>query len=154
MGKGFMLRPLIRSEMSISEKVLEELEADAKLRRRFAELLVSDPEVRLAVINAVLAGVATKEDVRELRAGVRAEISQLRAEINQLRREMSQLRAEVRAEISQLRSEVRAEVNQLGGEVGQLRAEVRSNFRWTIGVMLTIWGATVIPILLRLIGAI
>jgi len=35
-----------------------------------------------------------------------------------------------------------------------LRREVHSNFRWTVGLIITVWGATVIPILLKLIGAI
>jgi hypothetical protein len=45
-------------------------------------------------------------------------------------------------------------MTQLRREIAQLRDEMHSNFKWTIGVVLTIWGATVIPILLRLIGAI
>jgi hypothetical protein len=46
------------------------------------------------------------------------------------------------------------DVKELRSEMTQLRDEMHSNFKWTIGVVLTIWGATVIPILLRLIGAI
>ena len=99
---------------SLGEKVLDEIEADKRLRKRLAELLVTEPDVRLALINAVLTDIARKEDIRELRS------------------EMSQLR----------------------GEMSQLRAEVSSNLRWTIGTILTIWGATVIPVLLRLIGII
>ncbi len=113
---------------SLGEKLVDELEANMKLRKRLAELLVTEPDIRLVLINAVLANVATKEDIRELRG----EINQLRAEINQLR----------------------GEINQLRSEIGHLREEMYSNFKWTIGIVLTIWGATVIPILLRLIGAI
>jgi len=108
---------------SLGERVLDELETDIKLRRRLAELLIREPDLRLALMNAALATVATREDIRELRA-----------EINQLRAEMNQLRNEVKEEIN------------------QLRGEISSNLRWTIGTMLAIWGATVIPILLRLIG--
>ena len=99
---------------SIAEKVVEELEADLRLRKKLAELLITEPDIRLTFINAVIADVAKKEDIRELRN----------------------------------------EINQLRGEINQLRSEMSSNFRWTIGIILTIWGATVIPILLRLIGAI
>jgi len=115
---------------SLGERVLDELETDIKLRRRLAELLIREPDVRLVFVNAALATVATREDIRELRA-----------EMNQLRAEMNQLRAEMKEEINQLRN-----------EINQLRAEMSSNLRWTIGTMLAIWGATVIPILLRLIG--
>jgi hypothetical protein len=58
--------------------------------------------------------------------------------------------AQLRGEIAQLRGEI----SQLRGEIDQIRREMYSNFKWTIGIILTIWGATVIPILLRLIGAI
>jgi len=102
---------------SLGERVLDELETDIKLRRRLAELLIREPDVRLVLVNAALATVATREDIRELRA------------------------------------EMRGEINQLREEISQLRAEMSSNLRWTIGTMLAIRGATVIPILLRLIGA-
>jgi len=88
---------------------------------RLAELIVSEPDVRLFMINSILPDVAKKEDIRDLKS----EIAQLRNEITQLR-----------------------------GEMAQLRNEMHSDFKWTIGIILTIWGATVIPILLRLIGAI
>jgi hypothetical protein len=99
---------------SLGEKVLEEIGADKKLKIRLAELIISEPDVRLFIINSLFPNVTTKEDVKELRS------------------EMTQLRK----------------------EIAQLRDEIHSNFKWTIGVVLTIWGATVIPILLRLIGAI
>ena len=104
--------------MSLAERVIEEFEGNIRLRKRLAELLVVEPDIRLTIINAVLAEIATKKD------------------------------------ISELRNEVKAEVNQLRAEIGELRREINSNFRWTIGVVITVWGAAVIPILLKLIGAI
>jgi hypothetical protein len=53
-----------------------------------------------------------------------------------------------------LRVEVDQKITQLREEINQLREEMHSDFKWVIGTVLTIWGATVIPILLRLIGAI
>ena len=97
--------------MSLAEKLIKEFEENVKLRKRLAELLVSEPDVRLVLINAVIADVATKRDIENLR--------------NELRR-----------------------------EINELRREVHSNFRWTVGLIVTVWGATVIPILLKLIGAI
>ena len=102
----------------MAERLLGELEADPRARRRLAELLVAEPDVRLAMINAIIADVATRRDLAELRSELKGDIEALRAEI------------------------------------AQLRAEASSNFRWIIGAILAIWGATVIPILLRLIGAI
>jgi hypothetical protein len=108
-------------QASLGERVIDEIGADKRLKMRLAELIISEPDVRLFMINSILPDVAKKEDIRELRS-----------EIAQLRGEMAQLR----------------------GEIAQLRSEMHSNFRWTIGIILTIWSATVIPILLRLIGAI
>jgi len=115
--------------MSLAERLLEELEADPRARKRLAELLVTEPDVRLAMINAIIADVATKRDLAELRA-------------------------ELKGDINALRSELKGDIDALRAEIGQLRAEASSNFRWIIGTILAIWGATVIPILLRLIGAI
>jgi polyhydroxyalkanoate synthesis regulator phasin len=99
---------------SLAERVINEIEADKRLRKRLAELLVTEPDVRILMINSIIADVAKKEDIRELRG----------------------------------------EINQLREEINQLREEMHSDFKWIIGTVLTIWGATVIPILLRLIGAI
>ena len=97
--------------MSLAEKLIKEFEENVKLRKRLAELLVSEPDIRLVLINAVISDVATKKDLSELR-------------------------------------------NELKSEISELRGEVHSNFRWTVGLIVTVWGATVIPILLKLIGAI
>jgi uncharacterized coiled-coil DUF342 family protein len=149
---------------SLAERVINEIEADKRLRKRLAELLVTEPDVRILMINSIIADVAKKEDIRELRGEInqlRGEISQLRGEMNQLRGEMNRLRVEVDQKITQLRGEMkheitqlRGEINQLREEINQLRKEMHSDFKWVIGIILTIWGATVIPILLRLIGAI
>jgi len=140
--------------MSLAEKLIKEFEENVKLRKRLAELLVSEPDVRLALINAVIADVATKKDLNELRNELRGEISKVREE---LRGEISRVREELRGEIGELRGEMnglRGEISELRREINELRREVHSNFRWTVGLIVTVWGATVIPILLKLIGAI
>ena len=147
--------------MSLAERLIKEFEENVKLRKRLAELLVSEPDVRLALINAVIADVATKKDLNELRNELREEISkvreELRGEIGGLRGEISKVREELRGEIGELRGEInglRGEIGELRGEINGLRREIHSNFRWTVGLIVTVWGATVIPILLKLIGAI
>jgi ubiquinone biosynthesis protein COQ9 len=94
------------------------LKSDRDALRELAAAVVSEPELRLAVINAVLADVATKHDISQLREEMRSEISQLRQEISQLRR------------------------------------DVNVNFRWTVGLIIAIWGTTVIPLLMRMAGII
>jgi len=115
--------------MSLAEKLIKEFEENVRLRKRLAELLISESDIRLALINAVIADVATKKDLNELRN-------------------------ELRGEISKVREELKGEIGELRGEIGELRREVHSNFRWTVGLIVTVWGATVIPMLLKLIGAI
>ncbi len=106
-----------------AREVVDLFEKDESARKRLAELLVSEPDVRLAIINAVLRDVATKSDIQELRKELKGDINELRGEISELRKEIS-----------------------------DLRKEMSSNFRWTIGVIITVWGATAIPILLKLAG--
>ncbi len=63
--------------------IVELFEKDAKARKRLAELLVSEPDVRLAMINAILRDVATKHDIENLRNEFKQDIEKLRAEFRQ-----------------------------------------------------------------------
>ena len=78
-------------QSSLAERFLEELEANKKLKIRLADIIASDPEVRLYIQNSILPDVARKEDIKELRA----EMAQLRVEISQLRTDIAQLRKEM-----------------------------------------------------------
>jgi len=83
--------------VSIAEKLIEELEKDPKIRRRLAELMVADSEVRLAIINAVLADVATKSDLEkleeELRNEIRREVGRLEERISALENRVNSIEA-------------------------------------------------------------
>jgi hypothetical protein len=39
-------------------------------------------------------------------------------------------------------------------EISQLRRDMSTNFRWTIGLIIGIWGTTVIPLLMKMAGII
>jgi len=109
--------------MSLSAgEIVRLLKSDKYALRELAVAVASEPELRLAVINAVIADVATKQDLQ-------------------------QLRQELKGEIAQLRQELR-------GEIAQLRREMNTNFRWTIGLIIGIWGTTVIPLLMKMAGVI
>ena len=167
--------------MSLSAgEIVRLLKSDRDALRELAVAVASEPELRLAVINAVLADVATKQDIQQMRQELKGEMAQLRQE---LREEISQLREETKKEIAQLRQHVDGEISKLMGEIAQLRQHVDSeisqlrqeiaqmrqhvdseisqlrrdmntNFRWTVGLIIAVWGTTVIPLLMRLAGVI
>jgi chromosome segregation ATPase len=128
------------------EEIVKRIVSDKGALKDLIYHIVSDPEMRMAVISAVLTEVATKQDVRDLRQ----EMNQLRTEMNQLRQEMNQLRAEMDARFG----EVRREINDLRREINDLRREMRSLIRWTITAILIVWGSTVLPVMMRLAGII
>jgi len=80
--------------VSIGEKLIEELEKDPKIRKRLAELMVTDSDVRLAIINAVLADVATKSDLEKLEERLRSEIQR---EVRRLEDKISALENRISA---------------------------------------------------------
>jgi DNA repair exonuclease SbcCD ATPase subunit len=167
--------------MSLSAgEIVRLLKSDRDALRELAVAVASEPELRLAVINAVLADVATKQDIQQMRQELKGEMAQLRQE---LREEISQLREETKEEIAQLRQHVDGEISKLRGdiaqlrqhidsetsqlrqeiaqmrqhvdsEISQLRRDMNTNFRWTVGLILGIWGTTVIPLLMRMAGII
>jgi cell shape-determining protein MreC len=116
--------------MSLSAgEIVRLLKSDRDALRELAVAVASEPELRLAVINAVLADVATKQDIQ-------------------------QMKQELKGEIAQLRQHVDSEISQLRQEIAQLRREMSTNFRWTVGLILGIWGTTVIPLLMKMAGII
>jgi BMFP domain-containing protein YqiC len=138
--------------MSLSAgEIVRLLKSDRDALRELAVAVASEPELRLDVINAVLADVATKQDINQLRQEMRGEITSTKQEIQQLRQELrgeiAQLRQHVDGEIAQLRREMK-------DEISQLRRDMSTNFRWTIGLIIGIWGTTVIPLLMKMAGII
>jgi len=156
--------------MSISAgEIVKLLKSDKDALRELSAAIASEPELRLAVINAVLADVATKQDLQQLRQELKGEMAQLRQEVKeeiaQLREELrgditatkqdfQQLRRELREEISQLREEIGILRQHVDSEISQLRRDMNTNFRWTVGLIIAVWGTTVIPLLMRLAGVI
>jgi predicted nucleic acid-binding Zn-ribbon protein len=150
-------------------EIVKLLKSDKDALRELSAAIASESELRLAVINAVITDVATKQDLQQLRQELRGEMAQLRQEMKE---EIARLREELRGEITatkqdfqQLRRESREEISQLREEIGilrqhvdseisQLRRDMNTNFRWTVGLIIAVWGTTVIPLLMRLAGII
>jgi vacuolar-type H+-ATPase subunit I/STV1 len=95
--------------LALAERLEREYGDDPERARRHARILGD---------MAVSSDLATKQDIKELRAELQHEIGGLRAEVQH---EISGLRAEVQHEIGDLRAEVQR-------EIGGLRAEVQHEF--------------------------
>jgi len=96
---------------------------------------------------AYLKGAIEQLDKRLTR--VESELSEFRREVHQL---INQLRSELKSEIAQLRSEMKSEIAQLRSEIAQLRSEMSTMFRWTIGIILGTWISVIVPLLLKVLG--
>jgi cell shape-determining protein MreC len=127
--------------MSLSAgEIVKLLKSDKDALRELSAAIASESELRLAVINAVITDVATKQDLQQLR--------------QELRGEMAQLRQEMKEEIARLREETGLLRQHVDSEISQLRRDMNTNFRWTVGLIIAVWGTTVIPLLMRLAGVI
>jgi predicted nuclease with TOPRIM domain len=103
-----------------AEDVVKLFEADVRSRKRMAELLVSEPDMRLAIINAVLRDVATKSDIEALRREFKSDIEALRVATKS---DIEALRVATKSDIEGLRrdvSELRERVSKLEGAFTQL----------------------------------
>lgn len=67
--------------MSLAAKVLEEMEKNAELRRKFFRILLAelmlDPDLRMAMVNAMIREVATKSDLSETEKRITTSIDDL-----------------------------------------------------------------------------
>jgi len=69
-----------------ADAIVDLFEKDSRARKRLAELLASEPDIRLAIINAVLGDVATKGDVEKISrdlTDVRERLSKLEGIVSQ-----------------------------------------------------------------------
>ena len=79
--------------------VVKLFKEDVAARKRLAELLAGEHDVKLAIIGAVLKEVATKTNIDRLRRELRGEIEKLRSES---REEIGKLRGEFKSNIERL----------------------------------------------------
>jgi polyhydroxyalkanoate synthesis regulator phasin len=132
-----------------AEEVVNLFEADVRARKRLAELLVSEPDVRLAIINAVLRDVATKDDIESLRAATKDDIEALRKEFKS---DIEALRREVKGDIESLRGELKEGMGKLDGRVGALEQRV-ARLEGSISLFTKLFIAFNLPLLVSVIVA-
>lgn len=75
----------------------------------------------------------------ELHNGLNSLRDELHNGLSGLREEMHGEINGVRGEINGLRSEMLGEINGVRGEIGELRVKIDTNFRWLVGIMITMW---------------
>ncbi len=117
------------------------MEKDPKIRKRLAELMVTDSDVRLAIINAVLADVATKSDLENLKAEIKTEMGKLE---ERLERRISALENR----ISALENRVNSIEERLARLEGQMNLFVKLFIAFNLPILIAVIG-----ILLKMVFA-
>jgi len=139
-----------------AEDIVKLFEEDAKARKRLAKLLVSEPDVRLAIISAVLRDVATKGDIEALRKELKSDIEALRKEFES---DIEALREEFKSDVEALRREFREEMGRLGGRIDGLERRIDgleqrvSRLEGSINLFTKLFVAFNLPLLVSVIAA-
>ena len=74
-----------------AEDIVKMFKEDAKARRMLAELLVSEPEVRLALVSAVLREVATRSDLERLGDKLEDRVARLEGRMDGIEERMDRI---------------------------------------------------------------
>ena len=138
-----------------AEEVVNLFEKDVSARKRLAELLISEPDIRLAIINAVLRDVATKQDIDELRKATKQDMDELRREMKE---ELASLKVATKQDIDELRKATKQDMDELRREIETLRKDVNelkervSGLEASSSLLVKVFMAVNVPILIAIIG--
>jgi hypothetical protein len=124
--------------VSLVRQLIDELKADSSAQRELAERLAltisEDPNLRVLLLNALIAEAATKNDVESAKGELKQEIAAVRSELKQ---EIAAVRSELKQEIAAVRSELKQDVS-------EIRADMRTYFYGFMGGIL----ATIVTVVL------
>ena len=123
-----------------AERIVELFEKDVSSRKRFAELLIVEPDIRLAIINAIIRDVATKEDIEKLRAATKEDIENLRKATKE---DIGRLEARINS--------LETRINGLEARIGGLEAGI-SRLEGQMSLFVKLFVAFNLPILLGIVG--
>ncbi|HLG30949.1 MAG TPA: hypothetical protein VI387_12125 [Candidatus Brocadiales bacterium] len=84
-------------------------------------------------------------ELEERQAKVEGVLEQIDKRLDHLESDVSSLRSE----INSLRDEMHSGMNSLRGEIGELRAKIDTNFRWLVGIMITMWVTMILAIIFK-----
>jgi len=93
-------------------------------------------------------GGASEELVKRL-ARVEGRVEELSKRIDDLRNDMNHRFEELSKRIDDLRNDVNHRLEELSKRVDRVEERLDRNFRWTIGVLITMWVTTILTILLH-----
>ena len=138
--------PFLNSGMDglSAERIVELFEKDASSRKRFAELLIVEPDIRLAIINAIIRDVATKEDIEKLRAATKEDIENLKKATKE---DIESLKKATKEDIGRLE----ARINSLDVRISGLEARI-SRLEGQMSLFVKLFIAFNLPILLGVVG--
>ena len=118
------------SELS-AERIVKLFEEDTRSRKKLAELLVIEPDIRLAMINAIIRDMATKDDIKNM--ATKDDVERLRIMLND---SIGRLETRING--------IEARIGSLEGRVGRLEGQMSLFIKMFIAFNL--------PILLGIIG--
>ncbi|MEM2178633.1 MAG: hypothetical protein QW272_07435 [Candidatus Methanomethylicaceae archaeon] len=72
-----------------ANQIVELFEKNVSARKRLAELIVMEPDIRLAIIDAIIRDVATREDIEKLRIATKEGINGLDKRMTRLEGQMN-----------------------------------------------------------------
>jgi len=110
-----------------ADQIVDLFERDLRARKRLAELIVMEPDIRLAIINAVLREVATKDDIKALENDIKALGDATRKDIKELEGRIQ--------ELSNMVSEMRGAYKELSKKIDDL--DKRIDFASKVTLLLT-----------------
>jgi septal ring factor EnvC (AmiA/AmiB activator) len=110
-----------------ADQIVDLFERDLRARKRLAELIVMEPDIRLAIINAVLREVATKDDIKALENDIKALGDATRKDIKELEGRIQ--------ELSNMVSEMRGSYKELSKKIDDL--DKRIDFASKVTLLLT-----------------
>jgi hypothetical protein len=110
-----------------ADQIVDLFERDLRARKRLAELIVMEPDIRLAIINAVLREVATKDDIKALENDIKALGDATRKDIKELEGRIQ--------ELFNMVSEMRGAYKELSKRIDDL--DKRIDFATKVTLLLT-----------------
>jgi len=114
-----------------AERIVKLFEEDTRSRKKLAELLLIEPDIRLAMINAIIRDVATKDDIKNM--ATKDDVERLRIMLND---SIGRLETRING--------IEARIGSLEGRVGRLEGQMSLFIKMFIAFNL--------PILLGIIG--